>query len=96
MIFEVYEIVEKTESLIGSVTLDIRELQKQEEYEITLDIIDDVDLNKINSSINTKILFIWSYVQYYSDLKNKSNKLFESYNSILDKTDNLLNSLNGK
>lgn len=88
--------MEKSESLIGSVTLDLRELQKQEEYEITLDIIDDVDLNKINSSINTKIMFIWSYVQYYSDLKNKSNKLLESYNSILDKTDNLLNSLNGK
>lgn len=96
LLFEVYEIEGTKENLIGQCTLDVRELKKQEEYEITLDIIDDLETNKINSSINTKILFIWSYTQYYNDLKNKSDKLIDSYNSVLDKTENLLTSLNGK
>ena len=69
-------------------------IKKQEEYDITLDILDEGIESKINATIYSKIIFIWSNFQYYNDLFLKSEALVNSYKSILDKSNLYLDNLN--
>ena len=85
---------------IGQAFLNLNELIKQEEYEIQLTIPDQENSSRVNSEenaagiIKTKVIFIWSYSDYYKEQLVIENDVFEKIESNLNKTKNYLNQLN--
>jgi hypothetical protein len=59
-------------------------------------VCEDESDSKVNAVINLKIVFIWSQYTYYNDLFLKSESLVNSYKAVLDKSNSLLDNLNGK
>lgn len=97
MIFEILEIKPTEEAVIlGTVNFELNQIEKQEEYDITLEVCDDEVEGKINAVIYSKIFFVWSQFAYYNDQYLKSESLVNSYKSVLDKSNSLLENLNGK
>ena len=95
LFFDVYNINENnSENLIGTVKFPLDTIEKQEEYDLELEIPDEEDEKVINAKINAKIRFIWSIYKYYQDLYTKSERSLQNYNSQLQKTYQLLDSLN--
>ena len=82
--------------ILGAVNFELKNIEKQEEYEVTLDIYDEENENQINAVINTKILFIWSHFNLYNDMYMKTEALVNSYKQVLDKTNMFIDNLNGK
>ena len=85
---------------IGQAFLNLNELIKQEEYEIQLTIPDQENssrnINEENAAgiIKTKVIFIWSYNDYYKEQLNIENDVYDKIESNLNKTKNYLNQLN--
>ena len=85
---------------IGQAFLNLNELNKQEEYEIQLTIPDQENssrnINEENAAgiIKTKVIFIWSYNDYYKEQLNIENDVYDKIESNLNKTKNYLNQLN--
>ena len=100
--FELYGINEgnNEKNEIGQAFLKLDELIKQEEYEIQLTIPDQENSSPVNSEenaagiIKTKVIFIWSYKDYYQEQLNIENDVFEKIESNLNKTKNYLDQLN--
>jgi hypothetical protein len=71
---------------------------KQEEYEVLLEIPEDVDPSSHRAvretRITTKILFIWSMQEFYNDQIIKSEKSLKTYKTFLEKNEHLIESLN--
>ena len=84
------------EVILGTVNFNLNRIEKQEEYDIILDILDEESDSKINATINCKILFIWSHYKYYYDLYLKSESVAQSYKNVLEKSTTFLENLNGK
>ena len=100
LIFDIIDVDSNTseEIIIGSVQFDLENIDKQEDYDVTLEIPDDEASSQsaISCKINCKISFIWSYFDYYSELLVKAEKNVKSYKMLLEKNNGLLDSLNGK
>ncbi len=97
LIFDIIDVEQDGEEfIIGSVQFDLDKIDKQEDYDVTLEIPDDESSKQsaISSKINCKITFIWSYFEYYQELFNKSERNSKSYKSLLDKNNSLLDNLN--
>lgn len=84
--------------IVGSVQFDLNKIDKQEDYDVTLEILEEEDDSNspINSKINAKISFIWSFFEYYMDQLKRTEKNVKSYKALLDKSNSLLENLNGK
>lgn len=84
------------EIIIGSVELDLNKINEQDDFELTLEIPENEnDNNSPNiTKITSKAMFIWSYFQYYTDLVLKSENNVRSFKASLEKSENIINSLN--
>jgi hypothetical protein len=97
MLFEVLDKDKNnTEHKIGSVSFPLTKIENQEEYEVLLEIQDERDENTVNAKINARIKFYWSNYKYYEDLYNASEKRVNNLKNLLDKSNQLLENLNGK
>lgn len=83
------------ESIIGEVRFPLDQLENQEEYDILLEIPDEEDDEIINAKVNAKIQFIWSPFKMYQDLHAKSEKIINTYNNMIAKSNHLLQNLSG-
>jgi hypothetical protein len=81
---------------VGSVGFPLTRIENQDEYEVLLEIPDEDDDTICNAKINAKIKFFWSYYKHYEDLYNNADKKQKSLQSLLDKSFQLLDNLNGK
>ena len=102
IIFELREIIDEDNddnNLTGQASLDLNELKKQEEYEILLNIPSKENSSDVNSqdniagTIKAKVIFIWSYLDYYKEQLNSENQLFQKLEANLNKTQSYLNQL---
>lgn len=80
--------------VIGAVKFPLDRIEKQEEYDLELEIPDENDDRIIMAKINAKIKFVWSVYKLYQDKLNKSERLLQNYNNMLQKTNKLLENLN--
>lgn len=95
--FEILDIRPTEEVIIlGTANFELNQIEKQDEYDITLEVCEDEVEGKVNAVINSKIVFIWSQFAFYNDLYLKSESLVNSYKAVLDKSNSLLDNLNGK
>jgi hypothetical protein len=96
MLFEVLDMDRNdVEKKIGSVNFPLTKIENQEEYEVLLEIQDERDDSIVNAKINAKIKFYWSNYKYYEDLYNSSEKKVNNLKIMLDKSNQLLDNLNG-
>ena len=82
------------ESALGTVKFPLDKIEKQEEYDLELEIPDEYDERIINAKINAKIRFVWSTYKYYQDLYAKSERVLQNYNAMLTRTFQLIENLN--
>ena len=82
------------ESALGTVKFPLDKIEKQEEYDLELEIPDEHDEKIINAKINAKIRFVWSTYKYYQDLYAKSERTLQNYNTMLTRTYQLIENLN--
>ncbi len=79
---------------LGTVKFPLDRIERQEEYELELEIPDEDDDNLIMAKINAKIQFIWSIYKYYQDMYTKNERALQNCNTMLQKTTRLLENLN--
>lgn len=79
---------------IGMVKFPLDKIERQDEYDLELEIPDENDEKIITAKINAKIRFIWSWYKYYQDLYTKSEKHLQNYTNTIQRTNNLLENLN--
>jgi hypothetical protein len=71
--FEVLTIDRRgTKEILGAVKFPLDKIERQEEYDLELEIPDENDERIITAKINAKIKFIWSI--YHSKLKCDASK----------------------
>ncbi len=80
--------------VLGTVKFPLVKIERQDEYDLELEIPDDNDDNVIMAKINAKIQFIWSIYKYYQDQLTKSERVLQNCQAMLTKTNKLLENLN--
>ncbi len=80
--------------ILGTVKFPLDRIERQEEYDLELEIPDENDENLIMAKINAKIQFIWSVYKYYQDLSTKNERTLQNCANMLQKTTSLLENLN--
>ena len=80
---------------IGSVRFALNLIQKQEEYDVLLEVPDMNDEKEVHAKINAKIQFIWSLHKFYSDELVKSEERFNNIKNLIYQKQNILKNLNG-
>jgi hypothetical protein len=80
--------------ILGTVKFPLDKIERQEEYDLELEIPDENDERIITAKINAKIKFIWSIYKYYQDLLAKSERNLQNCNAMLQKTNKLIENLN--
>lgn len=86
--------VHNEKQILGTVRFPLESIERQEEYELELEIPDDNDENIIMAKINAKVHFIWSMYKYYQDMLTKSERVLNNCTAMLQKTNRLLENLN--
>lgn len=71
-------------------------IQKQEEYDVLLEVPDLNDEREVHAKINAKIQFIWSLHKFYSDELIKTEERFNNIKNMIYQKQNILKNLNGK
>ena len=95
-----YSTDDQNKILLGTTTLDLKELALMEEYEIDLKIPDsDVSVEKSDemkyaSEIKAKVLFIWSFYSYYTNQLNEVEANIPKLQYQLEKAKNLTDQIN--
>jgi hypothetical protein len=92
--FEVINNDDSEKLTLGTVKFPLDRIERQEEYELELEIPDEDDENLIMAKINAKIQFIWSIYKYYQDMYTKNERALQNCNIMLQKTTRLLENLN--
>lgn len=80
--------------VLGTVSFPLNKIERQDEYDLELEIPDENDENVNMAKINAKIQFIWSIYKYYQDLLTKSERVLQNCQAMLVKTNKLLENLN--
>lgn len=70
-------------------------IEKQEEYDVLLEVPDKYNENEVYAKINAKIQFIWSLHKYYSEELIKSEERIDNLKNIIFQKQNVLKNLNG-
>lgn len=78
--------------MVGSNEIPLSSITNQEEYDLDLEINNDND-NEPILSIKTKLTFIWSQLQKYSEEFELNKKKIDKFNSILTKSRNIRDNL---
>ena len=81
---------------IGSVRFALDLIQKQEEYDVLLEVPDPNDENEVYAKINAKIQCIWSLYTYYSEELQKSGERCDNLKTLVYQKQTILKNLNGK
>ena len=94
--FEVMNNDETTgrKEVLGTVSFPLYKIERQDEYDLELEIPDEHDENVNMAKINAKIQFIWSIYKYYQDQLTKSERVLANCQAMLQKTNRLLENLN--
>lgn len=78
--------------LVGSNEIPLSSITNQEEYDLDLEINNEND-NEPILSIKTKLTFIWSQLQKYTEEFELNKKKIDKFNSILTKSKNIRDNL---
>jgi len=70
-------------------------IETQEEYEVILDLLEE-NKKDVVAKINCKIHFLWSFREFYHNLMIKSEKKINHFNETIQKSNKIIESLNGK
>jgi len=81
---------------LGSVRFSLNLIERQEEYDVLLEVPDLNNSEDVYAKINAKIQFIWSLHKFYSDELLKSEERFNNIKALINSKQNVLNNLNGK
>lgn len=97
IVFEVINVDQNTgrNLSIGSVRFSLDLIEKQEEYDVLLEVPDPRDENEVYAKINAKIQFIWSFYKFYSEELIKSEERIETLKNLIYQKQNILKNLNG-
>lgn len=82
------------ETTIGKVNFPLVQIEKQESYEIEIDIPDFNDQTNTIAKIKASLYFYWSDFLYYSQEKKNSDELLQKIQQNLKKTNQYLQMLN--
>lgn len=95
IIIELYSIDDKTErnasNFIGDIELNCESFEKQEEFEVQLQIPNLKEPEKPNLLVNSKAIFIYSHYEYYSNLIEDSFSLIDKLKEKVKKANDVLN-----
>lgn len=81
--------------IMGTIKFDLKDINSQNEYHIDrLEINDRTNFSIGKISANLK--FVWSFVKYYQDLINVTEKNLLKYDTTIKKSNSVLQILNGK
>lgn len=95
MTIEVIDMSKKNEEdVIGTVLIELDRFEKQEEYEVKLEIPSDEGGEESGSNVNCRIMVVWSYYELYSELYKKAELNMKTYKDLLEKNSKLLENLN--
>ncbi len=81
---------------LGSVRFSLNLIERQEEYDVLLEVPDVNNDQDVYAKINAKIQFIWSLHKFYTDELSKSEERFSKIKSLISGKQNVLSNLNGK
>jgi len=97
--FEILNIDSKDNSkqiTLGSVRFSLNLIERQDEYDVLLEVPDINDETDIYAKINAKIQFIWSLHKFYSDELVKSEDNFNKIKTLISAKQQVLSNLNGR
>lgn len=80
---------------LGSVRFSLNLIERQEEYDVLLEVPDVNDERDVYAKINAKIQFIWSLHKFYTDELVKSEERFNKIKALISSKQNTLTNLNG-
>lgn len=97
IIFEILNIDSKNNTTValGSVRFSLNLIEKQEEYDVLLEVPDSENENEVIAKINAKIQFIWSLHKFYSEELAKCEERFSEIKNLIDSKQRILNNVNG-
>lgn len=81
--------------ILGSVRFSLNLIERQEEYDVLLEVPDLNNSEDVYAKINAKIQFIWSLHKFYNDELVKSEERFNNIKALINSKQNVLNNLNG-
>jgi len=81
--------------VLGKIKFPLKQITNQDEYDAILEIPDENDEKLIVIKVKAKLRFIWSYAKLFQDLIIKSEKAISVFQRSLDKSNHLIDSLNG-
>ncbi len=87
---------EGEDQLLGKIKFPLRQITKQDEYDAVLEIPDEKDEKLIVLKVKAKLRFIWSYSKLFQDLIIKTEKSISICERSLEKSNFLIEDLNGK
>lgn len=96
LVIEVVNSEGEAEQFLGKVKFPLKRITNQDEYDAYLEIPDEHDEQLIIIKVKAKIRFIWSFLKLFQDLEMKTEKTILSYEKTLLKSNQLIDSLNGK
>jgi len=94
LIIEVVNSEAENEFLLGKLKFPLKRITNQDEYDAYLEIPDEHDEQLIIIKVKAKIRFIWSYLKLFQEMQIKTEKTIASYEKILAKSNQLIDSLN--
>lgn len=71
-------------------------IERQDEYDVLLEVPDINDEGEIYAKINAKIQFIWSLHKFYNDELVKSEDNFNKIKTLISAKQQVLSNLNGR
>ena len=86
---------EEKDQILGKIKFPLKQITNQDEYDAILEIPDDNNDQLIILKVKAKLRFIWSYSKLFTDLIIKSEKAINIYERSLEKSNQLVESLNG-
>jgi len=93
---EVIDMTKKNEEeVIGTVLIELDRFERQEEYEVKLEIpSEEGETDESGSNVNCRIMVVWSYYELYSEMYKKTELNMKTYKELLERNSILLESLN--
>ncbi len=70
-------------------------IEKQEDYDVSLEVPDPNDESEVYAKINAKIKFIWSLYLFYSEELIKSEERINNLRNLISQKQNIFRNLNG-
>ena len=94
LIIEVVNSEAENEFLLGKLKFPLKRITNQDEYDAYLEIPDEHDEQLIIIKVKAKIRLIWFYLKLFQEMQIKTEKTIASYEKILAKSNQLIDSLN--